>query len=306
MTDPSVISEEIVKELLTTVKSLQADVAELKSGATGGINPPTGSPGPATLPLNGSEVRGNPRKRQLSGEEAESSGDENIEHVEEEAEGDGTFTLSEEGDAFIETAFKSRLDDASRENKKAKLGLPKSKWLKSPQLDPFIASSIPKDVVRADSAAGKTQKFWLDATAPLTSIVEKADAGEIDQAEAIQGIRAALVLMGNASQHHAIQRRKAILQHLNPQLKSLVKDEDFTTAAPFLFGPNFGEIAKERLEAAALIQKTQPKPQQNFQRRHPQKQSNWGHRGGSRGYNGPSRKRNWQAGGSKATGTGKK
>jgi len=45
----------------------------------------------------------------------------------------------------------------------------------------------------------------VDITAPLTAIVEKSDAGEIDQAEAIQGIRTALALMGNASQYHAIQ-----------------------------------------------------------------------------------------------------
>ena len=77
------------------------------------------------------------------------------------------------------------------------------------------------------------------------------------------------MLMGNSSQYHAIQQRKAILQHLNTQLKSLVKDEDFVIAAPFLFGPNFREIPKERLEAAALIQKTQHKAQPNFQKHHP-------------------------------------
>jgi len=292
-------NENVLKELLTTVKGLQAKMENLESGATGGNNPPTDQTGPATLPLNGSDARGNPRKRRLSGEELSDDEDD-------DGDGDDTFKLSEEGDAFIETAFKSGLDSAARGKKKAKLGLPDSKWLKSPQLDPFIASTIPKDITRADTAAEKIQRYWLDATAPLTAIIEKTDAGEIDQADAIQGIRAALVLMGNASQHHAIQRRKAILQHLNPQLKSLVKDEDFATAAPFLFGPSFREIAKERLEAAALIQKTQSKTQQNFQRRHPQKQSYWGRRGGSKGYGGPSRKGNWQAGGSKATGAGKK
>jgi len=34
---------------------------------------------------------------------------------------------------------------------------------------------------------------------------------------------------------------------LTPQLKSLVKDEDLATAAPSLFKPKFGEIAKQRL-----------------------------------------------------------
>jgi len=238
MTEPNPISEGIIQELLTTMKGLQAKMAELKSGATGGSNLPTDKSGHATLP-EGSDVRGNPQKRQLPGEEAGLADNEN--HLTDEEEGGTTFSLSEEGDAFIEAAFKSRLDK----------GLPNSKWLKSPEPNSFIASTIPKDVTRADSTAERIKRYWLDAAAPLAAIIEKTDAGEINQDEAIQGIRAALV------QHHTIQRRKAILQQLNPQLKGLVKDEDFTTTAPFLFGPDFGEITKRRLEAAALIQKTQ-------------------------------------------------
>jgi len=76
---------------------------------------------------------------------------------------------------------------------------------KSPELDSFIASTIPKDITRANSTAERIQRYWLDSAAPLATIIEKTDAGEINQDEAIQGIRAALVLMGNASQHHAIQ-----------------------------------------------------------------------------------------------------
>ena len=45
-----------------------------------------------------------------------------------------------------------------------------------------------------------------------------------------------------------------------PTAKSLVQDADFAEAPTYLFGANFGELAKERLEAAALIQKTQVKP----------------------------------------------
>ena len=59
------------------------------------------------------------------------------------------------------------------------------------------------------------------------------------------------------------------------------------------------------MEAAALIQKTRSKVQLNFQKRHPQKHSYWGCLGGSKGSSDPSRKGNWQAGGSK-TATGNK
>ena len=138
MTESKQISEGITQELLTTVKSLQADMAELKSGATGGGNTPTDKSGHATL-LDGSDARGNPRKRQLPGKEADSSDDKNP--ITNEEEGGTTFSLSEEGNAFIEAAFKSRLDNDSRSKKKAKLWLPDSKWLKSPEQDSFIAST---------------------------------------------------------------------------------------------------------------------------------------------------------------------
>ena len=95
----------------------------------------------------------------------------------------------------------------------------------------------------------------------LAAIMDKTDGDEISDAEVIQGIRNALLLLGNACQQHSLQRKKAILQHLNPQLKSLVQDADFADAPPYLFGAKFGEFAKERLEAATLIQKAQVKPQ---------------------------------------------
>lgn len=47
-------------------------------------------------------------------------------------------------------------------------------------------------------------------------------------------------------------------------MKSLVQDADFTKAPPYLFGANFRELAKEWLEKAALIQKTQTKPSHTF------------------------------------------
>jgi len=49
--------------------------------------------------------------------------------------------------------------------------------LKSPELDSFSASAIPKDVTRVDSIAERIQRYWLDAAAPLAAIIEKTDAG---------------------------------------------------------------------------------------------------------------------------------
>lgn len=89
--------------------------------------------------------------------------------------------------------------------------------------------------------------------------MNKVDAGIIEEVDIIQGIRNALLLLGNVSRQHSLQQQKMILQHLNPQLKSLVQDACFTKAPLYLFDANFGELAKEQLEATALIQKTQIK-----------------------------------------------
>ena len=65
MTETNAITEGLFKELLTSVKTLQVDVAALKSsGAIGGNNPPTDKSGYATLPENSNETGGNSRKRQ--------------------------------------------------------------------------------------------------------------------------------------------------------------------------------------------------------------------------------------------------
>ena len=82
--------------------------------------------------------------------------------------------------------------------------------------------------------------------------------------------------MGNANYHHSTERRKALLQHLNPLLKQLVEESDFKEAPPMLFGENFGVLAKQRIEAAAALKKilATDKGKWGFRQSHPQK--NWG------------------------------
>ena len=65
----------------------------------------------------------------------------------------------------------------------------------------------------------------------------------------------ALQLLGNANYHHSTTRRQALLLQLNPKLKQLASDADFKDSALYLFGENFGTLAKERLEAAEALKK---------------------------------------------------
>ena len=107
---------------------------------------------------------------------------------------------------------------------------------------------------------------------PLVSVLERAEELNLPTL-AIGAIQTALQLMGNANQHNSIARRNALLMQLNPQLKQLVEDVDFKEAPPFLFGKNFGTLAKERIEVAAALTKTLglDKGRQGFQKSHPQR-----------------------------------
>ena len=68
-----------------------------------------------------------------------------------------------------------------------------------------------------------------------------------------------------------MKKKTTMLTQMNPQLKGLMRDNDFKDAVPLLFGDNFGALAKERLEAAAALKKTlgtDKQPKRNFYKGH--------------------------------------
>ena len=79
--------------------------------------------------------------------------------------------------------------------------------------------------------------------------------GKVETAAIVKALQTVLLFLGNASQHHAVQCHQSVLQQLNLQLKSLIKDEDFADAPPYLFGKCFASLAKERLEASLVLKK---------------------------------------------------
>ena len=151
---------------------------------------------------------------------------------------------------------------------------PDSRWTKCPELEPAVASTLPNETIKAYNKAKQLYTFWLDAATPIVTAIQDIEDGKAETAEIVKALQTALLFLGNALQHHAVQRRQAILQQLNPQLKSLIKDEDFADAYPYLFGERIVSLAKERLEAALVLKKsvsTSSTAKQGFQRGHPQK-----------------------------------
>ena len=134
----------------------------------------------------------------------------------------------------------------------------------------------------------------MEAIAPLTALLENTYDESFTFKEAIPMIQLAIQLLGDASQHHSSQRRKAITQHLNSQLQTLMKDEDFKGSQPLLFGEDFGEKVKARIEAVAALKKVvnplgDKGKHKGFQKSHPQRNS-WDHQGGKPKPYGPASK----------------
>ena len=103
--------------------------------------------------------------------------------------------------------------------------------------------------------------------------------------------------MGNANYQHSMNRRHALMMQLNPKLKQMFSYKDFQDAAPFLFGENFGTMAKECLEAAEALRKSIPmaNSKKGFQKGHFQKVA-----GGGSQYSSAGRSQGWQGPGKKA------
>ena len=265
--------KKMIETLSASVKTIQADLLILKRDrevTRSDNNLQAGSQSSDMVSGNGPA-----KKRKKTSEDERESEDEDEEFDAGDTETE-LYQLLEAAGAFIEMTFKSKLDNTTRKARATKYGVPESRWLKFSKLDPVISTTVSTSAHQADRSASCLQQFWLDATNPLVSVLERAEELSLP-AEAIAAIQTSLQLMGNANQHNSIARRNALLMQLNPQLKQLVEDVDFKEAPPFLFGENFGTLAKERIEAAAALTKTLSR--QGFQKSHPQ--GNRSCRGGS-------------------------
>ena len=211
---------------------------------------------------------------------------------EEEEEGEAgsrLIPLSEATKALLETAFSSNLSNPDRRKRVDRFGVPECDHTRCPKLDAVLKTTLPKDAIKADSYLSRLQQFWLDAVAPLTTVLENAEAGILTTESATAAVQSALVLMGNANQHMAQERRKRVLMNVNPALKTMAEEEKgFQNAAPMLFGEAFAKQATERVEAVKAIKKLsynkteRERPQGRFSGYHPRNQQT-GRGGGYRG-----------------------
>ena len=133
--------------------------------------------------------------------------------------------------------------------------LPKVAVTKMPSLDPVMAAQCSKSTKANDKVLARLQALTLDAVGPLMSILEKLNSSDakIDADEVGYAVESAVMLLGNAS---ALRRQK-ILKEYNKDLLSFAQDreEEFTKAAPQLFGAQFPKDAADHLEQVAALRR---------------------------------------------------
>ena len=129
--------KQTVQVLCDSVKAMQAKMATLKSEVTH-----SDKNSHASL-QNSNIVSANGLTRKRTTPEEESDTDDDDDEMEGDAESE-LCQLSEEAEAFIETAFKFKLDNVTRKACATnKFGAPDSLWLKCPKLDPVVSTTIP-------------------------------------------------------------------------------------------------------------------------------------------------------------------
>ena len=194
-------------------------------------------------------------------------------------------SLSESMHAFLEVAFSTTLTNANHKKRVDRVDVPDCNSIWCPKLDPVIQAIVLNEATKADGYLSRHQQFWLDATAPLTAIIETAEEGKLTPELAVSAAQMALVLIGNAHQHMAQERHKRLLMNLNPALKSMANDEKSFKNAPMLFGDEFAKLATERvdqLKAISKCSKPEQKKSNRFFEYHPQNYSRGGRGGGNK------------------------
>ena len=110
-----------------------------------------------------------------------------------------------------------------------------------------------------DKVLACLQALTLDTVGPLTHLLEKLnlEESEIDADEVGYAVESAIKQIGNASSQMSILRRQKILEEYNKDLLSFAQDreEEFTKAAPQLFGAQFPKEAADHLDQVEALRR---------------------------------------------------
>ncbi|CAB4031124.1 Hypothetical predicted protein, partial [Paramuricea clavata] len=192
----------------------------------------------------------------------------------------GRWEASEELSSLLNVLFIDKtLSTYERKQITKEFPRPNIEAVYTPVLDNYLSSLI-AGAKGVDKEPKRLQDQILDVVGPLSMVFEHVSGWQSSQDSAetitvpsnnINGLYAcltkALCLLGSINNQLTVQRRKQILDKLNPKLNSLAT-EPFPDAGKMLFGESFEEKTKQRNETARIISAaTAKKPANQFFRR---------------------------------------
>ena len=183
----------------------------------------------------------------------------------------GRWDASEELSSFLDIVFADNpLSVYDREQITKEFPRPNVESVFTPILDDYLDSLV-TGAKGVDKEAKKHQDQLLDIVGPLSMAFEhisswqenEDDSGSITVlTQDVDGLYTcwskALTLLGSANAQYKVQRRKHVLDKLNPQMRSLAS-EPFPNAGKHLFGPSFEEKVKKRNEMVKIFSKVTPR-----------------------------------------------
>ena len=183
----------------------------------------------------------------------------------------GRWDASEELSSFLDVLFTDKpLSVYDRKQITKEFPRPNVESVFTPVLDDYLGSLV-TGAKGVDKESKKHQDQLLDIVGPLSMAFEHIsswqenddDSGSITvPTQDVDGLYTclskALTLLGSANAQYKVQRRKQVLDKLNPQMSSLAS-EPFPDAGKHLFGPSFEEKVKKRNETVKILSKAAPR-----------------------------------------------
>ena len=180
------------------------------------------------------------------------------------------WDASEELSSFLDVVFADKpLSVYDRKQITKEFPRPNVESVFTPVFDGYLGSLV-TGAKGVDKEAKKLQDQLLNIVGPLSMAFEyisswqenEDDSGTITlPTQDVDGLYAclskALTLLGSVNAQYKVQRKKQVLDKVNPQMSSLAS-EPFPDGGKNLLGPSFEEKVKKRNETVKILSKAAP------------------------------------------------
>ena len=169
-----------------------------------------------------------------------------------------TYEVSTPMKEFLHLAFclLKPLKNNTRRTLISRFGIPEGEEARCPKMDVIINGELHKEALESDKKLSRLQNFALDVSGPLVYAREELSNKETHRINHHSYSRSTGA-SGQCQLSHV--SGMPVQAKLNPDLKSMAEEEDYSKVLPFLFGTGFEYKAKERTEVLKCLHKTTQK-----------------------------------------------